>query len=357
MMRKRQIMFNIILILVFLVTIGSINIFAVQKPIELKFACYDNPTGLAGFHYKTMKEEIEKNTDGQVIIKIYWSSSLLKGAEMLRGVADGITDMGQMNPNYYPNQLAMNGAYAIIPAGPDAYKYKSWVFETGIERIPEMRAEWTNNNQIPLYTWVLLPKVATSTKPIASLEDFKGLKMRAASRWLLEMLGGAGATPVSVPWSDCYMALQTGTIDSVLTNLDGIHNTKLDEIGKHIYLCPQIWNSSAFTLTINTDRWNSIPEDIQEKIKEALDKVSALYGEAYDKDWDRIVKEQEEMGCVINKMTTEDAETWGNLPIREEIEAKWIKETEERGVENPGKILEAIKEIVQEGIAREINAQ
>jgi len=353
MIKGRLIFFSIILFVSILIVTYITTVFATEKPITLTLAVYDNSIGLAGQHYTILQEEIEKKTNGRVNVKIYWSSSLLKGKEMLRGVADGTVDMAVINPNYYPNQLPMNGAYAIIPMGPDKYKYKSWVFNTGIERISEIRAEFTKNNQVPIYTFVLLPKIATSTKPIASLEDFKGKKIRAASRWLLEMLGGSGAVPVSVPWSDCYMALQTGTIDAVLTNLDGIHNSKLDEIGKNIYLCPQIWNSSAFTITMNTDTWNKLPNDIQEQIIEAKNWTSIRYGEAFEKEWNRIVAEQKEMGCVINKMTPEEAEIWGNLPAIEDVEAKWIKETEKRGVENAAVILRQIKEIVAEGVKRE----
>jgi len=357
MIRKKLQFLSIILLILFLITNGITIIFATEKPIELKLSVYDNPTGLAGYHFKQMKEQIEKSTNGKVKVEIFWSSSLLKGPEMLRGVADGVSDMAQINPNYYPNQMPLNSVFVIIPAGPNTYQYKTHIFKTALENISEMKKEFTSNNQIPLYTWVSLPKLATSTKPIESLQDFKGLKMRAGGRWLLEMLGGTGATPISVPWSDCYMALQTGTIDAVVTNLDGIHNTKLDEVGKHIYVCPQIWNSCAFYLSINTDRWNSMPKDIQGQIKDALNEVSRLYAEEFDEDWNRILEEQKEMGCIINKMTPEDAERWANLPIKKEIEVKWIKEAEERGLINAKEILEQVKEIVEEGIRLERSAQ
>jgi len=344
---------SIILFVVILIVSCIMTVFATEKPITLTLAMYQYPPGLGGVNIEILKDELTKKTDGKVELKVYWGGSLLKGKEILRGVADGTVDMGQLNPNYYPNILPLNGAYAVVPMGPNKYNNKVGVFNTGMEQIPEMKAEFTTNNQIPLYIYVLLPKVSASTKPITCLKDFKGKKMRASSRWLLSMLGGAGATPVSVPWIDCYMALQTGTIDAVLTNLDGIHDSKLDEVAPHVFLCPQIWNTSPNMISMNIDSWNKIPEDIQEQIMDAMKSTSIRYGEAYDKDWEKIVAEQKEMGCVINAMTPEDAKIWGNLPILEEIEAKWIKENKERGVKDPAGILKQIKEIVKEGVKRE----
>lgn len=344
---------SIILFVLILMLCCIITVFATEKPITLTLAEYDTPTGMAGQHVRIIQEEVAKKTNGRVEIEIYWGGSLLTGKEILRGIADGVADIGHVTPNYYPNQLPMNGVYAVIPQGPSEYINVVWVYNTCMEQIPGLKAEFMANNQIPIYIYAVLPKSITSTEPIACLEDYKNKKIRASNRWALSMLEAAGAVPVSLAWKDCYMALQTGTVDAVYTNLDAIHRVKLDEVAPHIFSCRQLWSGSQFVYTVNLNTWNKLPEDIQGKIMDAMKAVSIRYGELYDKEWDKCIAEQKEMGCTVNAMTLEDAEKFANMPVVEELQAQWVKENEDRGVKNASEILKQIKEITKEAIERE----
>lgn len=349
---KLKISFAVLFILVLIVT-SITTVFATEKPIVLTLAEFDTPAGLAGEGVKILQEEIAEKTNGRVELKVYWGGSLLKGKEILRGVADGIVDMGHINPNYYPNLLPMNGVYAVIPQGPDKFINQAWIFNTCMEQIPEFKAEFIANNQIPIYLYGVLSKTLTSTKPITCLADYKNKKIRASNRWALSMLEAAGAVPVSVPWSDCFMALQTGTIDAVYTNLDAIHRVKMDEVGQNIFLCRSLWSGTQFIFTINLDTWNKLPEDIQEQIMDATKSSAIRYGEAYDKEWKRCVEEQKELGYVVNVITPEDVEKWASMPVIEELQAEWVKLNENLGVKNVSEIIKQVKEIVKQGIERE----
>ena len=278
---------------------------------------------------------------------------MLKGKEILRGVEDGVADMGSINPNYYPNQLPIGGVFNVIPRGPAKYESQMMIYKSVMGQVPEWKAESMAHNQLPIYTFALSAKAICSTKPLVSLDDFKNQKMRSAARWLLDMMGAAGGTPVSVPWSDCYMALQTGTIDAVLTNLGSLHSAKLDEVAPNILLIDHLWAKPATFYTINIDSWNKLPEDVQSQIMEAFKSTSTRYSEVYTADWNNCVKEVEEMGCVLNSMSSEDMEKWVSLPIVGEIQAKWMKEMEDQGMKNAGEILEKIEGIVEEVLEKE----
>ena len=79
-----------------------------------------------------------------------------------------------------------------------------------------------------------LPGAFTGKNPLTSLDDIEGDKWRAGDKWGLRFLENAGAVPVSVPWGDVYMALQTGVIDGCFTNYDGLHLMKFDEVAIRI---------------------------------------------------------------------------------------------------------------------------
>jgi len=353
MKKNKSIIFGILLFVTILAVSLIMPVCAAEKTIILTLAEYNTPSSLAGRGAIVLQEEIAEKTGGRVNLKIYWGGSLLKGKEVLRGVEEGVSDMGNINPNYYPNQLLVGGVFNVIPRGPSEYESQMMIYKNVMEQVPEWKAEFLAHNQLPLYTFALSAKAICSTKPLASLGDFENKKMRSAARWLLDMMEAAGGTPVSVPWGDCYMALQTGTIDAVLINLGSLHNAKLDEVAPNILLIDRLWAKPACFYTINVDTWNKLPEDIQGQIMEALKSTAARYSELYSVEWNNCVEEVEEMGCVVNSMTTEDMEEWVNLPVVGEIQAQWVKEIEDKGMKNAREILEKIKSIVEEVVEKE----
>jgi len=350
MKKNKSIIFGIFLFVTILIVSLVISVCAAEKTIILSLAEFNPPESESGRQSIIFQEELAEKTGGKVNLKIYWAGSLLGGKEILRGVQDGVADMGSINPNYYPNQLPISGVFNVIPKGPVKYESQIMVYEKVNEKVLAWEQEFLSHNQIPLYKYALSDKAICSTKPIASLKDFENQKMRAASRWLLDMMSAVGATPVSVPWADCYMALQTGTIDAVLTNLGSIHYAKLDEVAQNILLLPGLWAKPACFYTINTDVWNGLSEEIQGQFEEALEVAYTRYGKLYEEEWSTVVRETKEMGSIVNSMSKQDMEEWVSLPVVDKMQAQWIKEMEEQGSDKAQleKILEEMKVIVEE---------
>jgi len=348
---------NLFVLSVFFVVLLIISVltpvYANEKPVTLTLAEYKTPDDLTGRHVSILKEEIENKTNGKVQIKIYWAESLIKGKEILRGVEDGIADIGNLNPNYYPNQLLIGSVFNVIPRGPVKYESQMEIYKNVMEQVPGWEEEFLSHNQLPFYIFALSDKAICSTKKMESLEDFKNQKMRAASRWLLDMMAYAGATPVSVPWGDCYMALQTGTIDSVLTNLDSLHYAKLNEVAKNILLLEGLWAKPAVFYTINLDRWNSLSEEIQGQIMEALEVTSERYEKLYNDEWNKVLEEVYDMGCIVHTMSRDDMNAWTSSSAVDKIQAQWVEEMKEKGFENAEEILEQIKSIVDDVVKKE----
>ena len=320
-------------------------VYANEQLITLTLADYNPPTGLNGRGITILQEEIAKKTNGKVELKIYWAGSLLKGKEILRGVEDGVADMGSVNANYYPNQMPIGGVFNVLPAGPFGYESQRTYYKNIMEQVPEMEAEYLAHNQLPLFVFTANNIAICSTKPLVSLEDLKNKKIRSSSRWILNMFRGLGATPVSVPWGDCYMALQTGTIDAVLTNFDSLHNTKLDEVAQNLLLFENFPAKPAIIYTVNSDVWNNLSEGIQGQIMQAIEATTLSFSELYDAEWERCIKEAKEMGCVVNLISKADWEIWKNLPVIDENQVQWVKEMENQGLKNAEEILEKIKNI------------
>jgi TRAP-type C4-dicarboxylate transport system substrate-binding protein len=345
------------LLTVVLVTLAFTTAIAAQpspgKPIVLTLADSTAPIGLRGNSVKALVEEIEKHTGGRVKIEVYWGESLLKTTEILKGVMDGVVDMGYVNPNYYPKQIIVHGSFAIHPQGPTNFTNANWIYNECYKKIPAFEAELQSINQKMICIFGLSSMGVCSTKPFTSIEDYKGKRIRAASRYYLAHLKAAGAIPVSVPWGDCYMALQTGSIEGVYTNLDGIHRTKLYEPAPHIFSCIELWVGTPQLYNINLRSWNRLPKDIQQQMLEAGKAASKRFSDLQAAEWDRIITDMKNKGCTVTAAKPDDIEKWVSLPVVEKLQSEWVEEATAAGVRDADKIMKFMKEIIALGIARE----
>ena len=117
-------------------------------------------------------------------------------------------------------------------------------------------------------------------KPIDTIEDVKGLKMRIPG-FGGEVLRRNGGIPVAMPGGEIFTALQTGTIDAA--EWIGPYNDLafgMHKVANHYYYPG--WHEPAAILDcfINLEKWNSLPDDLKTIEQEFLNSSAATYYEA-----------------------------------------------------------------------------
>ncbi|WP_300669585.1 TRAP transporter substrate-binding protein [Desulfoluna sp.] len=326
------------------------------EAVTLTYATNTAPVGLRGMAEKAFVDEIERLGKGKIHILTFWEQSFLKDKEILEGVKDGTVDMGHVNINYYPGRLVINGAITLMQQGPATYANRMWVYDTLYQEIPQLNAEFERYHQKIVYTYSVLPIAGAFTQPVSSLGDFKNRRVRASSRWLLKVLEGAGAIPVSLPWADTYMALKTNALEGIYTNIDAIHRIKLDTVAPHILVFKEFWNPVPFHITINMDTWNRLPEEVQKIIQTASANSKQAFAVLYESMLDETIAAQKKAGCQVAFAQKEDIDTWLTLPEVTTIKGLWAQEVSPQMPKiKARRILEKIEAIVAEGIQRDPN--
>jgi TRAP-type C4-dicarboxylate transport system substrate-binding protein len=128
--------------------------------------------------------------------------------------------------------------------------------------------------------------VHTRERPIKTLADFKGLKMRAPTRQTNKLLVSLGASPVGMPLPAVVDAVSKGTIDGFLLPWEVMPSLKLHEMVKyHTETDPSrpALYSAVFVFAMNQAKYDSLPADL----KAVIDKHSgAAASQAIGKIWD-----------------------------------------------------------------------
>jgi TRAP-type C4-dicarboxylate transport system substrate-binding protein len=325
---------------------------AADKPVTLRFSEHDAPSGIRAVATKLWFKEIEKQTGGKVKIEAYWSSSLFKSKEALDGCKNGVADIVHISPAHYPKQLPSFQAFRFFPQGPDKRENIDYFYKRCFEEIPELNADLKKHNLKVVFIGGGLPGSFVSSKKITGFADMQGQKWRAGNIIDLQRLKNIGTIPTSVPWSDVYMAIQTGVIDGCFTNLDGIHRTKMDEAGKNLLITRSLWWVQPNIYVMNLNSWNKLSKESQAGIMEATRIAQASFVNAYNMEIDNIVAKQRKMGFTVNFISKADLAKWTDPLLVEKIKDDWVKENKSF-LKDPAGVLAKMTQLVEEAIARE----
>lgn len=296
--------------------------------------------------------EIEKQSDGDLTVKPFYGGVLMGSKEVLTGVGQGIVDMGFFYPGHYPERLVAHTIFPLFPRGPKSFEDISWFYHQVYDNVPAFREELEAEGVIPLMATIGLPGAFAATYPIASMDDLKGYKWRAGGKWPLKYLENVGATPVSVPWGDTFVALQTGTIDGVYTNYDGMHGMKFDEAAPNLLISKELWFPVPQMQFMNKEKFDSLSEENQQAIRDASSKAEQAFNDVYDAAFGKIRKAQEEAGATVTEMSEEDVSTWENKDMLPALQQEWVEGAKSSGLENAAEVMEQVRAIHAEAMAR-----
>ncbi len=246
---------------------------------ELKLAHWMSPRhSMHRYIMEPWTKQIAKATGGKFTVKIYPGGALGKGpvAQYKRAV-DGIADITFGLPGFTASLFKRTGIIelpGVTNSGPDGSE-KLWKAMKLIE------PEWKKVKILGL--WVGESQIfMTKNKPIRKMSDLKGMKIRTPSKVQAEIVAAWGATPVPMPITRVYNALNTGVIDGVLTGASTIRSFKFGEVAKYYTRgLPTI--RSPFFIVMNRNSWNKLTADQKKLIESTTGKaLSMKAGGIYD---------------------------------------------------------------------------
>lgn len=118
-------------------------------------------------------------------------------------------------------------------------------------------------------------QMTNSKRPIAKVEDMKGLKMRTPpDATLVDIMQALGAEAQQIKFAELYVALQQGVVDGQENPLVNIHASKLYEVQKHLALTNHQFQMTPFLMSKRT--WDRLSDADKKAVQEAAAEATAL---------------------------------------------------------------------------------
>jgi TRAP-type C4-dicarboxylate transport system substrate-binding protein len=172
-----------------------------------------------------------------------------------------------------------------------------------------------------------------ASKPVKTLEDLKGMKIRAATRLNSRMLTALGATPVQMPLPSVPESMSKGVIDGAMVPWEGVPTVKLHEIAKSHLDVPAgqfKFANSIFLFGMNQAKYDALPAELK-KVIDANSGIaaSALAGEKFDAVVAANHKLSGDRGNALNVLSDAEYKRW--VKASSDVDEQWIKEASAKG--------------------------
>ena len=210
-------------------------------------------------------EKVAKSSGGKIKVDLFPTMSLGgTPPQLVDQVRDGVVDLTFTLPGYtadrFPRTEVFEVPFLHTHAGATAQALQDYYDKY-------LKEEYSAYKVILLYTHD--GAVISASKPIMSLKDFQGLKIRTANRGGSVFLRGVGATAVGSPVTEIQTMLTKGVIDGVLLPYEIMPAFKIHElVHNHITLSgpqPRI-GTSVFAVLMNKKRYDSLDASLKKAI-------------------------------------------------------------------------------------------
>lgn len=321
---------------------GATGAFAAKFKDEYKLTINIGPTFYWGMGAIKFSELVKEKTNGQINIKPYFGSALMKGAQLKspQMVAMGAIDVAyESTINAAPVIPEMN--IFSLPFFINTYENldKLTEGETGkiifsaMEKKGLVPLAWAENG---------FRQLTNSKRPVATPEDLKGLRVRVVgSPIFIETFRQLGADPVNMNWGDATTAFQQGVVDGQENPVGVLLPIQIWQYHQYVTM----WNYLVDPVIIywGKKEWAKFPPEIQQAIREAAEE-SARFEKALCRaglDGDKSltilkdefnyvmeipdpIKYMEEKGATFTSLSKEDLQKF--IDATKPIYDKWVDE-------------------------------
>ncbi len=229
---------------------------------------WDMPTPYpaTNFHTENIMQfvgDVEKASGGKLKITVHPGASLFKAPEIKHAVQGGQAQIGEILISGYSNEDPIFGVDSV-PFLAASYADAAKLWKASRKAI---EARFAKQGMMVVYAVPWPPQGVYATKPIHSIADMKGLKMRTYNPYTSRIAELAGAQPVTIQVAELAQAMATGAVNANITSAATGYDTKAWEVVKNYY-DTQAWLPKNIVF-VNKQAFDGLDKTTQQAILKA----------------------------------------------------------------------------------------
>ena len=311
---------------------------AAQDKIELKVSHFVPPTH--GFHVDVLEpwgKDLEKRTGGKVQVRLFAANSPFgKTENQADQVRQGVVDVA-WGLNGIPRGRFLRTSimeFPFVAESADSASRTLWAM------LPGTLAEDYKGLKVLAVHCHNPGLFHTGSKPLKSIDDVKGLRMRAPNPPTQALLQYLGATPVGMPPTQVYENVEKGVIDGAVFPWDAIKGFRLEAILKH-HLDARVY-TSCFHVVMTEQRFAALPADVRKAIDDTTGAVMVNNFGALWNRWDQAgLDAVKARNNDIVSVSNEQREKW-RVQLQPVIDSQ-LAELEKGGIANARAIYDEMR--------------
>lgn len=255
-----------------------------------------------------------------------YAGSVAKPPAVFEAIEEGLGDIGHVGMLFEAAKAPLETISYVTPFGSAKLGEVLDVVDAVEKQVPEMTAAYKRFGQKLLIRVGVDDYHVLTTSPVKKISDLKGRKLGAggiAASWVR----GTGAVPVRGNLTTYYNAVKTGVYDGMVVFGSAVPGFKYFEVTKHMTTV-SFGAMFSTSITMNLDRWNDLPKEVQEVFTELLPSYRAKAVGHYVSGGERAIKVAREKGVTIHEMAAEERRNWAlALP---NIAKEWAKRLDDK---------------------------
>ncbi len=261
---------GLILVLSFFVSCAK------SETITLSYSIFFPATHAQAKAAEDWAKEVERRSEGRVKIVLFPGETLSKAAQVYDGVVTGVSDIGMSAFAYSRGRFPLLEVLDLplgYPDGKTATRIANEVYaQFKPAELDEVKVLYLHGHG---------PGILATKKPINSLQDMAGLKVRATGL-SAKIVQSLSALPISMSQGETYEALQKGVVDATFCPYETLAGWRQAEVVNYVVDTSVIGYTTAMFAVMNKKKWNALPTDIQKIIDDVSKEWIEVQGEAWD---------------------------------------------------------------------------
>ncbi|MCM2339814.1 TRAP transporter substrate-binding protein [Rhodoferax sp.] len=303
----------------------------VKKPIVMKLGHVQNESDLWQLGALKFAELVDAKTKGEVQIKVFPNSTIGNDRDMAEGMQIGSVDFALIAGvlgNFEPSIQIMELPYLFKD---ETHLRKVMYGPIGEQLLDKLLK---SSDIRGLAFWERGPRQLTTNKPVNSLNDIKGLKIRVPEiPPIIAAWKAMGTNPTPMAWGEVYTGLQQNVIEAQENPVPFIHAGKIYEVQKYIAMTNHKYE--YVLIAMSNKAWLKLSADQQKAVKEAAAEATQYENKLVFEKSDNLLKDLQAKGM---KVTKPDTTEWAKLArtVHKQFAEKY-------GIDLYNKIIEAGK--------------